>query len=67
MPLVDRFAAGMAAYRARQWDAAQAAFSAVLADHPDDGPSRLYVERCQALRAAPPAADWDGVTVMEVK
>jgi adenylate cyclase len=67
MPMIDRFAAGIAAYRARQWDAAMAAFAAVLAEHPDDGPALLYTERCRALRAEPPAGEWDGVTVMELK
>jgi len=66
-PLAERFNAGVAAYRARQWDAAMTAFSAVLAERPDDGPALLYLERCRNMRAAPPEADWDGVTVMEVK
>jgi adenylate cyclase len=67
LPMIERFDAGVAAYRARQWDAAMAAFSAVLAERADDGPALLYLERCRALRAAPPAAEWDGVTVVEVK
>jgi len=66
-PLVERFTAGIAAYRARQWDEAMAAFSAVLAERADDGPSLLYMERCRTMRETPPPADWGGVTVMEVK
>lgn len=67
MPLVERFNAGIAAYRARQWNEAIAAFSAVLAERPDDGPSLLYLERCRGMLETPPAPNWDGVTVMEVK
>lgn len=66
-PLLERFNAGLAAYRARQWDEAMAAFSGVLAERADDGPSLLYMERCRDMLQTPPAPDWDGVTVMEVK
>jgi len=64
---LDSFAAGLAAYRQRRWDEAEACFAEILRARPDDGPSRLYVERCRAMRAAPPDADWEGVTVMETK
>ena len=67
MPLVERFNAGIAAYRARQWDTAMRAFTAVLAERTGDGPSHMYLERCREMLEAPPAPDWDGVTVMEVK
>ena len=33
---------------------------------PDDGATRLYVERCTALAKAPPE-DWDGVWVYKTK
>jgi adenylate cyclase len=66
-PLLETFAAAIAAYRQRQWDGAMAAFAQVLKDHPQDGPARLYLERCRAMQATPPELDWDGVTVMEVK
>jgi adenylate cyclase len=35
--------------------------------HPDDGPSKAYVERCQTLRADPPGPDWDGVWHLKEK
>ena len=34
---------------------------------PEDGPSRLYLERCRKMAAEPPGREWDGVTVMETK
>jgi adenylate cyclase len=65
--LVARSNAGMLAYRQRRWDEALAAFDAVLAERPDDGPATLYVGRCRAMLAQPPPPEWDGVTVMDVK
>ncbi|HUI25854.1 MAG TPA: adenylate/guanylate cyclase domain-containing protein, partial [Candidatus Kryptonia bacterium] len=65
--LVERFNSGVYAYRARRWDEAIHAFAALLDERPDDGPSRLYLGRCRGMLEAPPAPDWDGVTVMEVK
>jgi adenylate cyclase len=49
------------AYLARQWDLAQATFRECLQIHPNDGPSRLFLERVQALRRNPPTKDWNGV------
>ena len=38
--LIEHFQAGLAAYRARDWETAIAAFERALALRPDDGPSR---------------------------
>src|SRR5262249_39344836 len=65
--LVKHSTAGIEAYRQRRWDDAIAAFSAVLAEWPDEGPANLYVERCHAMAAEPPPPEWDGVTIMESK
>ncbi len=54
---------GIAAYRARDWPAACAAFAAALALDPHDGPSALYHQRAAEYRLAPPPTDWDGVYV----
>lgn len=61
-PLLDRFAAGLAAYRARDWAAAATAFEAALALRPDDGPAAYYLRRCRELAANPPPAGWQAVT-----
>ncbi len=55
------FAAGRAAYLARQWEQAASQFEAVLRLKPDDTPSTLYIRRCQAYLRHPPSADWQGV------
>jgi adenylate cyclase len=53
--------AGLEAYRARAWTQAIAAFESVLARHPQDQPSRLYIERCGHYASQPPPEDWDCV------
>jgi adenylate cyclase len=59
--LRERFERGLAAYRNRDWDRAQAEFSACLEIDPADAPSKLFVARLQYLRDRPPAENWDGV------
>ena len=58
--LAREFEKGLAAYRAREWEAAEALFQRCLEMKPSDGPSALYIERIAELRKQPPA-DWDGV------
>ncbi len=65
--LRERYAEGLAAYRRGDWAAAAAAFDAVLAQAPDDAPSRVMRERVAAYREAPPIANWDGVHTLDDK
>jgi adenylate cyclase len=60
--LIEQFTAGLAAYRARNWDAAIAAFHRAGRAHPHDGPTKLYLRRCHHHQRTPPSPDWDGVT-----
>ena len=66
LPL-ERFEEGLAAFRERRWQEAEATFEALLEQWPDDGPSRLYMMRSRAFASDPPSDDWNGVTVMETK
>ena len=59
--LRELHAAGIEAYRSRDWAAAGRAFDAALELYPDDGPAAVYKQRCKLLRAKPPPDDWDGV------
>jgi class 3 adenylate cyclase len=59
--LREEFACGLTAYRAREWDTAEHGFAECRRLKPTDGPSALFLERVQRLRAEAPPADWDGV------
>jgi adenylate cyclase len=61
------YSEGLAAYRARRFDDARAAFNAVLESVPGDGPSRTMLARIAQFEASPPEADWDGAWRMESK
>ncbi len=61
------FERGLQAFRARQFSDAADCFQKSLEIAGDDGPSRLYLERCTAFRDQPPPDDWNGVFVMQTK
>ncbi|MBI3431782.1 MAG: HAMP domain-containing protein [Hydrogenophilales bacterium] len=60
---VQAYEAGLARYRAQDWDAAEAAFRECLATASGDKPSQVMLERVAAFRKSPPEAGWDGVWV----
>ena len=53
---LEAFAEGLLCYRRREWGNAARCFSDALAVNPKDGPSRVYLERCEIFRSTPPAA-----------
>jgi adenylate cyclase len=55
------FTEGLSRYRRREWGNAARWFRDALAANPKDGPSRIYLDRCEIFRGTPPAPDWDGV------
>jgi adenylate cyclase len=61
------YATSLEAYRRGAWREARESFEGVLRLRPDDGPSRMYAERCRHFLEHPPAPDWDGVWVMKDK
>jgi adenylate cyclase len=62
-----RFAEGLALYRLQKWPAASAAFQGALQIDPADGPSKVFIARCEYYAARPTMPDWDGVHVMHTK
>jgi class 3 adenylate cyclase/uncharacterized membrane protein len=58
---LDRFAEAYELFQERKWKSAENEFKKILTDHLDDGPSRLYLTRCQKFQQYPPTDDWDGV------
>ncbi|HMM46565.1 MAG TPA: adenylate/guanylate cyclase domain-containing protein [Thiobacillaceae bacterium] len=64
---IQSYEAGLARYRAQDWDAAEASFRDSLASAPGDRPSQVMLERIAAFSLRPPETGWDGVWVAEVK
>lgn len=64
LKLRDTFSSALAAYRARQFEAAATLFEELAAG---DTPSRIFVERARRLSATPPGPSWDGIAVLESK
>lgn len=59
--LRERYNAGRRSYLAQDWDTAEATFRECLQIRPNDGASRVFLERVQLLRRSPPGKDWNGV------
>ncbi|GMR11891.1 MAG: hypothetical protein BMS9Abin29_0076 [Gemmatimonadota bacterium] len=55
------YASGMAAYKNRDWELAEQYFKAGVEADPEDGPSKVYLDRAERCVADPPPADWDFV------
>jgi adenylate cyclase len=64
--VLNQFRGGLGYYRKGEFDRAIKQFQEALALHPGDKLSTTYIERCNYLKAHPPA-DWDGVWVMKSK
>jgi len=65
--LVAASADALAAWRAGDLDAAEAAWKRILEAHPGDAVAALFLARLAVLRAQGLPADWDGITVLEAK
>jgi adenylate cyclase len=59
--LRERYDQARAMYLAQQWDPAEMAFHECLKVRPNDGPSRVLLERIHFLRRNPPGDNWNGV------
>jgi class 3 adenylate cyclase len=59
--LRERYEQARRTYLAQEWDSAEAIFRECLQIRPNDGPSRVFLERIQVLRRNPPGKDWNGV------
>jgi len=65
--VIGSFKEGLSRFRRREWSGAGRCFKEALAANPQDGPSRIYVERCEIFQRNPPPADWDGVWSVQSK
>jgi adenylate cyclase len=62
-----QYQSGLDAYKRRDWELAATYFGAALEADPEDGPSRVYLQRATEYAAEPPPADWDFVVRRTVK
>jgi adenylate cyclase len=67
MDVLGHFLFGIGLYRKGQFDEAEKAFREALKIHPADYCAKMYIERCEYLKAHPPEGVWDGVWVMKSK
>jgi tetratricopeptide (TPR) repeat protein len=65
--LIALYNAALVLYKQRNFKDAKEVFTKALKIVPEDGPSKLYVERCNEYLKRPPEDDWDGVFVMKTK
>ncbi len=66
MDVLSTFGFGVQSYRHGQFDEAEKAFRESLRLHPNDFCAKMYIERCEYLKANPPP-DWDGVWRLKSK
>jgi adenylate cyclase len=67
MEAIARFHEGIRLYKEQKWDRAIETFEAVDAMDQTLYAARLYIQRCNELKADPPGPGWDGVYTMTTK
>jgi adenylate cyclase len=65
--LIGAFETAMVAYRSQNWREAAGRFGELLNSYPDDGPTRVFLQRALEYLENAPESDWDGVYVMKSK
>jgi adenylate cyclase len=65
--VIDLFNKGLGHYKKQQWKDGIEVFKKALELNPDDGLTRLYLDRCNHFMESPPGKDWDCVCVMKTK
>jgi len=60
LELRDLYVRGLGAYRQQDWDNAERRFQDCLRLRPDDGPSRVMLERIATFREVAPTPGWNG-------
>lgn len=59
--MLQHYRDGLRFYKDMHWDRAIDQFKKSLELFPAEGPSKLYIDRCQAFQLNPPPPDWDRV------
>ena len=66
MDNVGYFNEAIVNYRAGEWDKSIRKFTEALTANPNDDLAKIYIDRCERLKANPPES-WDGIWVMTSK
>jgi adenylate cyclase len=67
LPLLDGYGEGLALYRGQRFAEARLQFESLLERFPGDGPSLLFLQRCDEMSENPPGENWNGVYKMQRK
>jgi len=59
----ELFENGLRAYRSQRWDEGVREFEKALKIRPDDGPTKLYLQRCTLLQSKGSPPKWDGIQI----
>ena len=59
--LSKEFAGALELYRREKFAEAAVLFQKILASHPGDSPSQVFLERCRDFQASPPPPGWNSV------
>lgn len=65
--MLEFYNKGLELYHSRKFKEAREFFEKGLELVPDDGPCKIYIERCDYFIENPPPPDWDGVFTLETK
>jgi adenylate cyclase len=65
--ILPLFNQGLMNYQNREWDEARRCFENALMSRPEDGPSKVYLKRCDSFILNPPEDNWDGVFNLSTK
>lgn len=58
---IDEFHRGLQLFEGQEWGEARGIFSRINKAFPDDGPSKLFLNRCTRFQKESPPDGWDGV------
>ncbi len=65
--VIEAYNQGMECYLKQDWKKGIFYFENALSNDSEDGPSKVYLQRCQEYTINPPGTDWDGVYTMTTK
>ncbi|MBN2080338.1 MAG: CHASE2 domain-containing protein [Spirochaetes bacterium] len=65
--MLEKYNQAMDHFSGRDWKGARQLFRQALKVLSDDGPSEMYVKRCETFIKSPPSKGWDGVFAMKGK